>query len=144
MKRFFIVLLFILFICLNPKESCSFRNETAGYNGFKWGMDFQDFLKSKSTYKNSRIRGVTVDIGYEFFKDKLYGVLINFPEKKRGKIVDYFIMIHGRPTLERGDNLYWVGSDTKITIKRKDVSIVSKKIEKKYIKSKLRKKSLLE
>ena len=143
MRKSLIISTIFIILSFTVTNIHAFRNETKGYNGYKWGMELEDFLqhekrmlkKKNGVFFGDRIKGIDVDVGYEFFEDKLYGVKINFPEKKKATIVEYFTMLHGRPTLKRGKDIFWVGSDTKITIKRKDVNIVSKKLERKYLKA---------
>jgi hypothetical protein len=146
-KLSLIVIVLFIITLFNIKSSFSFRNEQPGYNGYKWGSDLDSFLKSNksklekkdSIYYGNQIDGVDVDIGYEFFGDKLYGVLINFPPEKRDVIINYFKLLHGEPTSKKGRKIYWIGAYTKIVIKRKDVQIVSIELEKKYLEEKIRK-----
>ena len=120
--------------------SYSFENEPDGYSGYEWGTDLDTYLKSgkkdlkmkNKIYYVAKINDVEVDIGYEFFEDKLYGVLINFPPEERDKIVEHFTSLYGNPTMRKGDELYWIGKVTKIVIKQKDAEVVSIELEKKY------------
>jgi hypothetical protein len=142
MKKSILIFSVIISIALFISGTAhSFRNEGNGYNGFKWGMSLEDFLKSKkaklrkrgNVYYGNRIKGIDVDIGYDFFNDILFGVKINFPEDKRKTIIKYFKKLHGKPSLKRDKRLYWVGTKTKIELKRKDVTIVDIKLEKEYL-----------
>jgi len=140
-KKSVLILTLILFNLCFIEDSFSFRSETDGYNNFKWGTDLKTFLSTSksafrkigSVYYGDNIKGVDIDIGYEFFNDILYGVLIDFPPDKRDVIVDYFTIKHGAPSLERGDTLYWLGLNTKIMLNKSNVEIVSKKLEKEFL-----------
>ena len=142
MRRSAIIILILLTLAFTcASDIHAFRNEKSGYNGFEWGDSYDKYLKTSTkklkkkdnVYYGAKIRGVDVDVGYEFYKDKLYGVLITFPEKKRKEIITHFKSLHGKPSLKRGKNLYWVGGKTKISLRKENVKIVSIEMEKEYI-----------
>jgi hypothetical protein len=145
MRKFSLICI-ILFLSafFIAKSSYSFQNEPTGYSGNEWGIDLDTYLKSdkkqlkmrEKIYYVAIINKVEVDVGYEFFEDRLYGVLINFPADKRDNIIDYIVSLHGNPTMKKGDELYWIGKKTKIVIKRKDAEYVSIELERKYLNEK--------
>ncbi len=144
MLHFLIFTIFFVFI----GSSYSFPNEPDGYGGFRWGTSIQEYIKSGTKtlsekdglYFSAKLGGVDVDIGYEFFEDKLYGVIITFKEDDRGKIVEYFTARHGEPTKKKGKNRYWAGASTKISVRGKDAEIVSVSLEKEYLRAKSKRK----
>lgn len=129
------VVFYIIFmaILLSAVGARSFNNEPDGYGGFAWGTSFDDYLvsekkqltKKDGLYFGAQIGGVDVDIGYEFIDDILYRVLINFPPDDRDKIVKHFVYVHGKPVMEKDGNIYWIGSVSKISLKDKEVEIIS-------------------
>ncbi len=129
-------------------RSMAFRNEPDGYGGVAWGTPLNEFITSGTThlkkkgtiYYGELMYGVEVDVGYEFHNDRLYGVVIDFPEKERKKIIKYFTKKYGEPTKKKRNRMTWLGAKTKIEVKRKDVEIVSIALENEYLKEKAKSK----